>query len=217
MRPDRLVLGIDTSAAHCAAALLCKDRILAARDEGMDRGQAERLMPLIEGLLAEVGADWADLGRIGVGTGPGNFTGLRIAVAAARGLSLSLGVPAIGVTGFDWLAEGQEGPVLACLPAPQGRLHARLVRPGDVCVSAAEVKTLRAEEGLALARDLGVPLVAPPWAGLDRAAAPLLPVAEAIARAAARRDAAAEPRPAPFYIRPADAAPAREAAPPLLD
>ena len=90
---DPLILGFDTSAAHCAAALLCGEQCLAARHEDMTRGQAERLMPLLEDLLAEAGASWRDLARIGVGIGPGNFTGVRIAVSAARGLALSLKIP----------------------------------------------------------------------------------------------------------------------------
>ena len=55
-------------------------------------------MPLLEDVLAEAGIGWRDLAAIGVGTGPGNFTGVRISVAAARGLALGLGIPAIGVT-----------------------------------------------------------------------------------------------------------------------
>jgi Fe-S cluster biogenesis protein NfuA len=47
--------GFDTSAAHCAAALLCGDRVLAQRYEAMAKGQAERLMPLLEEVLAEAG------------------------------------------------------------------------------------------------------------------------------------------------------------------
>ena len=73
------LLAIDTSAAHCAAALLLEDRV-AVRVEPMAKGQAERLMPLLEELLAAEGFGWRDLAAIGVGTGPGNFTGLRIGV-----------------------------------------------------------------------------------------------------------------------------------------
>ena len=82
MRPET-VLAFDTSAAHCAAALLLPDGTLLSRFEPMDKGQAERLLPLLEALLADAGLVWADLTRLAVGTGPGNFTGVRIAVAAA--------------------------------------------------------------------------------------------------------------------------------------
>ncbi|WP_020043057.1 tRNA (adenosine(37)-N6)-threonylcarbamoyltransferase complex dimerization subunit type 1 TsaB, partial [Salipiger mucosus] len=117
-----LVLGFDTSAAHCAAALLCGDTLLEARAEEMSRGQAERLVPLLEELLTGQGAAWSDLARIGVGTGPGNFTGIRIAVATARGLSLGLRVPAIGVTSFE--AVHLEAPgATAAVPATRGRVY----------------------------------------------------------------------------------------------
>ena len=88
---DGLSLGFDTSAAHCAAALVSGTRILAARHEEMTKGQAERLFPLLAELLAEAGVDWRDLSVVGVGTGPGNFTGIRIAVAAARGMDRATG------------------------------------------------------------------------------------------------------------------------------
>ncbi len=67
----------------------------------MDRGQAERLFPMLHELQHEYGIRWTDIAAIGVGTGPGNFTGIRIGVAAARGLALSLGVPTVGVTAFE--------------------------------------------------------------------------------------------------------------------
>ena len=61
----------------------------------MPRGQAERLMSLLNELLEEASLDWSDIGKIGVCTGPGNFTGIRIAVSAARGLALGLEIPAV--------------------------------------------------------------------------------------------------------------------------
>ena len=95
--PDPVALAFDTSAAHCAAALLSGDRVLGGMSEPMTKGQAERLMPILEEILAAAGVGWRDLAAIGVGTGPGSFTGTRVAVAAARGLALGLAIPAIGV------------------------------------------------------------------------------------------------------------------------
>ncbi|TGN47811.1 tRNA (adenosine(37)-N6)-threonylcarbamoyltransferase complex dimerization subunit type 1 TsaB, partial [Paracoccus liaowanqingii] len=102
--PDLIVLGFDTSAAHCAAALLQGGALVAARHEDMAKGQAERLMPMLEELLVEAGLGWRDLDVIGVGTGPGNFTGIRVGVAAARGLAVALRIPAIGVGAPEALA-----------------------------------------------------------------------------------------------------------------
>ncbi|MFZ0099792.1 MAG: tRNA (adenosine(37)-N6)-threonylcarbamoyltransferase complex dimerization subunit type 1 TsaB, partial [Gemmobacter sp.] len=73
--PPETVLAFDTSAAHCAAALLLPDGRAINRLEPMEKGQAERLMPMLAELLADTGLDWSGLTRIGVGTGPGNFTG----------------------------------------------------------------------------------------------------------------------------------------------
>ena len=77
MRSDPTILGFDTSAAHCAAALLSGDRILASAHEDMAKGQAERLMDLCAGVLESAGYGYSDLDAIGVGIGPGNFTGIR--------------------------------------------------------------------------------------------------------------------------------------------
>ena len=200
MASDPLILAFDTSAAHCAAALLSGDRLAAARAEAMGRGQAERLMPMLQELLDAAGHDWRDLAALGVGTGPGNFTGIRIAVAAARGLALGLGVPAVGVTGCEARLRLAGADALPAIPAPRDRVH--------LCRGARTVETLPRAEAEAAARDAGRTLTA------DADPARL---AEAIARIAAGRWRETTAPPAPFYVRPVDAAPAREAPPALLD
>ena len=67
----------------------------------MQKGQAEALVPLIQTLLAETQTSLHKIGRIGVGLGPGNFTGIRISISLARGLGVSLGCPVIGVNSFE--------------------------------------------------------------------------------------------------------------------
>lgn len=114
-----ILLAFDTSAKHCAVALSA-DEALTVRVEEMDRGQAERLMPLLEEVLRDANLSWSDLGAIGVGVGPGNFTGIRISVAAARGLALGLGIPAVGVSGFDALTAAGLDPVI---PAPRDKSY----------------------------------------------------------------------------------------------
>ena len=103
-----LLLAFDTSAAHCAAALLSGDQIIASVEEPMNKGQGERLLGLCAEVLASADVTYSDLTAIGVGIGPGNFTGIRIAVSAARGLALGLGVPAIGVSHLQALAFGHD-------------------------------------------------------------------------------------------------------------
>ena len=118
MQPKPTILAFDTSAAHCAAALLLGDRIITRVDE-MAKGQAEHLMVMLEEVLSGEDLSWKDLDGIGVGVGPGNFTGIRIAVSAARGLALGLGKPAIGINGFEARAFQQTRPFTAEIPAPR--------------------------------------------------------------------------------------------------
>ena len=198
------MLAFDTSAAHCAAALLLPDRVIL-RHEPMEKGQAERLVPLLEEVLAEAGIGWADLKAIAVGTGPGNFTGVRISVAAARGLALGLGIPAVGVTRLEALAHGLSRPLRVIEDARRGEVYVQDFQedgPGPATIApAGTVEPLAQVTGGA--------------AGAE-ALAPAMPLAEAIARIGAARAVTPQPRPAPFYLRGADAAPPSDPPPVIL-
>jgi tRNA threonylcarbamoyl adenosine modification protein YeaZ len=174
--------------------LLSGDRIVAQRHEEMARGQAERLMPLLQEVLDASGARWPELTALGTGIGPGNFTGIRISVAAARGLALALDIPAIGVSTLEALAFGADGPVTAVVDARRGRVYAQRFPGGAPALLDA------APDG---------PLLI----------TPAVPIAEAVARIAADRAGRTPPPPppAPLYLRPADAAPARDRGPVLLE
>ncbi len=218
MPSDPIVLGFDTSAAHCAAALLSGTGIVAARHEEMGRGQAERLMTLLEETLSEAGVAWSNLDAIGVGTGPGNFTGIRISVSAARGLALGLGIPAVGVDLFDAAAWGAPGPALICHTAPRGTAYLRscgMVRDiGPVQMAIDTIPADWAEAGLSCIGSAGAEVAA--HLGVSHVPVAHAP-AVAVARIAATRWQVPQPRPAPLYLRPADAAPPRDAPPVILD
>jgi len=109
------VLGFDTAGAGASAAILRGDRIVAER-VAMERGQAQTLIPLIGDVLVEAGLDASELDLIAVTVGPGSFTGLRIAIATARGLSAASGVPALGVSSFDAVAAQVESDMLRGRP-----------------------------------------------------------------------------------------------------
>jgi len=199
----QITLAFDTSAAHCAAALLSGGRLWQI-SEPMDKGQAERLFPLLESLLAQAGLGWKDLDLLAVGTGPGNFTGVRIAVAAARGLALSLGVPAIGVTRLQALAHGLPRPVTVIEDARRGECYVQQFGMAETGPA-----RLAPRSGL----QIGGPVTGSAAGPL--ALPPAMPLCEAIARIAVARTSP-QPRPAPFYLRGADASPPADPAPTIL-
>ena len=117
---DENVVVFDTSNQYIAAALYIGKQKVRSIIEFMPRGQAERLMSLLNELLEVASLDWSDIAKIGVCTGPGNFTGIRIAVSAARGLALGLEIPAIGISSFEATLLGYGDEELALLPANEG-------------------------------------------------------------------------------------------------
>jgi len=119
------ILAIDTCETHCSAALLLDDGQSYARSENIGRGHAERLLPLIDELLAEAALAYGDITLIAVTTGPGTFTGLRIGLSVARGLALSLAVPCVGISALRVLAEQADvkhGPVHAVIKGRGGQV-----------------------------------------------------------------------------------------------
>lgn len=96
-----MLLAIETGTAACSVALIDGTTIVAARHEIIGRGHAERLVPLVETVLAEAG------GRpraISVDVGPGSFTGLRVGIAAARGFGLVWAAPVHGYSSMTLVA-----------------------------------------------------------------------------------------------------------------
>ncbi|PZX18382.1 tRNA threonylcarbamoyl adenosine modification protein YeaZ [Palleronia aestuarii] len=218
------LLAFDSSAAHCAAVLVRDDAIAETRFQAMERGQAEALMPILTDLLRGAGLGWNGIDAFGVGIGPGNFTGTRIAVAAARGLALATGRPALGISMFDILRHAEEevpDPVLTCLPAPRGQVYAEL-RPGD---GSTQTFTFDGDEPI-LPRDLPDGTVILGHRAEDLALRlggtgrprHIADLPRSLGREAMRRFGGGPPfsRPAPLYARAADAAPPREMPPPIV-
>jgi tRNA threonylcarbamoyl adenosine modification protein YeaZ len=102
------ILALDTSMGACSAALLRRDggaEALFARQENMARGHAEALMPMVADIMGESGTDFAALGLIAATTGPGSFTGVRIAISAARGFALVTGAKLFGTDSLTVMAQ----------------------------------------------------------------------------------------------------------------
>jgi tRNA threonylcarbamoyladenosine biosynthesis protein TsaB len=100
------LLAFDTSGSAISAAAADGEALRAHRWEPMPRGHAERLLPLLGGVMGEAGWAWRDLELIAVTVGPGSFTGLRAGIAVARALALASGRAAIGVGTLELLAQG---------------------------------------------------------------------------------------------------------------
>lgn len=173
----------------------------------MAKGQAERLIPLLNQVLHSAGMEWRDLDALAVGVGPGNFTGIRIGVSAARGLALGLGLPAIGVSIFEARAEGLPRPLYVVEDARRGDVYVQAFNDTDADPFLIQRADLSFTNGAAVVGTLAAEVAA----GSNLSARePRFPLAEAIARVAARKLGTPQPRPAPLYIRAADAAPSSD-------
>lgn len=125
-----IVLAMDTAGPDCSAAVYdtTAERILAEVTEDIGIGHAERLMAIVDQAVSNAGIELGAVDRIAVTIGPGSFTGIRVGVAAARGFALSLGIPAIGVTTLEVLAQtaAQDCPVIAAMDAKRGETYFQL-------------------------------------------------------------------------------------------
>ena len=147
------VLALDSVSASCSAAVVAADgATLAHCCRRMSRGQAEALMPLVTEVMAKAGLSFSDLGGLAVTVGPGSFTGVRIGLAAARGLALASGLPLVGVSTFRAIERAvpgslreTAGAILVALdtkrqdiyaeayaPAGEVILEGRVARPEDL-------------------------------------------------------------------------------------
>ncbi|MFO1184820.1 MAG: tRNA (adenosine(37)-N6)-threonylcarbamoyltransferase complex dimerization subunit type 1 TsaB [Bauldia sp.] len=124
------ILAIDTSGEACAVGIAGGERRIA-RSETIGRGHGERLFALLREAVEGAGAEFAGFDRIAVTVGPGSFTGLRVGIAAARGLALATGASTLG---FSTLAvhaaearrAGCRGPLLVVLPARGDLLYGQM-------------------------------------------------------------------------------------------
>lgn len=99
-----LILSIDTSLSGCNLALYDQAAgIEAVNCDDNKYGQSERLIPMINALVADVGKTFADMSAIAVTNGPGAFTGMRVGLSTARALAVALNIPVIGFSTLNVL------------------------------------------------------------------------------------------------------------------
>ena len=228
------ILALDTSQAACSAALWREragERRVISRYEERSIGHAEALMPLVRDLLAEAGLAVADLDALAVTVGPGTFSGVRIALSAARGMALVAGLPVIGVTSLEAVAAGLDGAHepedavrVACFDARRGEVYVQaftlglapltapsLLKLADAAASLPGSELVLVGTGAGLLFETLKSHSPPGIETVRLGVAPPFPHAEKIAEIAARRmaepgfKADTAPMPGPLYIRAPDA------------
>lgn len=222
------ILAFDTALDACSAALVemssGQAATLAAAFRPMTRGHAEALMPLVRGVMAEARMGFDDIDRIAVTVGPGTFTGVRIGIAAARGIALAASKPAVGVTSLEAVAANvveagldmDAHPIAAVFDASRGEVYMQIFGPD--LEPGSEPQVLAVPDAVALVAHSGAILVgsgasilaeaagAGAWLQLAPASVSPLPDAAVVARLAAAKPVPEVP-PLPLYLRPPDAKP----------
>ena len=219
------ILALDTSMGACSAAVLCAGggtRALHARQIEMPRGHAEALMPMVQEVMAEAGLEPRDIDVVAATLGPGSFTGVRIAIAAARGLALVTKAKLFGTDSLTVMARTglmndatPNGPFAVAADARRGMLYFGLFSEdgttldGPLLIAPDDAVKLL-PDGLRLAVGSGAQILAEAATEQNREIEPTLatlqPNAVALAEIALeRRETTANLR--PLYLRPPDAKP----------
>ena len=105
LRRIMIVLGLDTTGSDCSVSLVDEARVLAHMSRDIGRGHAKILASMAEEVFQKADLNPADIDRIAVCTGPGNFTGLRVALSFAKGFALPKELPIVGINALEVTAQ----------------------------------------------------------------------------------------------------------------
>ncbi len=215
---DMKLIAIDTALEACSVGVATDDATIL-HSEAVDRAHQVRLFPMMRAAMAEAGLRFEALDRIAVTIGPGSFTGIRIGVAAARGLALVTKAPVVGITTLAVHAESAADKlagrsVLVVLPARGDLYYAQLFGAdlsvlGPPRIAPAGALAEEAHNAKALLAGAGADTIAAALGGdaaarvVHRRSAPDIAALVRVARTTAVAD---EP-PKPLYLRPPDAEP----------
>lgn len=120
------VLGLETSSQRASVVLLDGERVLGEATSDVAGAHAERLLPMIAETLRLAGLAATAVERVGVGVGPGSFTGVRVGLSVGRGMARGLGVPVVGVGSLQAIAAacGEPRTLVALLDARRSEVFA---------------------------------------------------------------------------------------------
>jgi len=138
LSPEPILLGIETAGSRCSVAVAGGGTVLASESRPLRHGHGEVLMPMLDRVMTEAKLSPGDLGIVAVATGPGGFTGIRVALAAAQGIALATRARLIGVTGFNAVAHALRreppsrvnGALLVALDSRREDLYVQLFAEG---------------------------------------------------------------------------------------
>ncbi len=117
------ILALETSTEYCSVALW-QDDVTIARCEPAGQKHSELLLPMLSALFQDAGCGIQDMDGIAFGSGPGSFTGVRIACGATQGLALGAVLPVAGICTLQALAQGSgRSRVIAALDARMGEIY----------------------------------------------------------------------------------------------
>lgn len=222
---EPIVLALDSAGSGCSVVVAAGETVLAAERCTTERGQAERLLPMVDAVIRKSGLSALALDIVGTTIGPGSFTGIRVGLAAGRGIAFATGARSVGVTAFEAVAAGLAprahergaGFLLVALESRREDLYIQLFdqacRPLGDPTAALPAALDEALNGLIGAAPLVVAGDAAQRAAnmlLPRSAMIVIegsaPDAAGVLRAVLRREGAGESRvkPLPLYLRPPD-------------
>ena len=215
------VLAIDTALESCSAAVLdTANGKVTSEALPMVRGHAEALMPLIGRVMKQADMAFAALDRIAVTTGPGSFTGLRVGIAAARGIALAATKPVVGLTTLatyaaPHIAHDDKTAIAVAIDARHQHVYLQIFGPGGRTLIAPRIASIAdavraAANGPVRIVGTGASMLAVAWPSrepppvlVDESRAPDIVWVGRLAAAA--DESTSEPK--PLYLRAPDAQP----------
>lgn len=145
-----MILGIDSSAISAGCALVENGKIIAEEFLNTRHTHSETLLPMVRSMLQSAGVELSEVERIAVTSGPGSFTGLRIGIAAVKGLCMGAEKPCVGVSTLEAIAYnfiGIDGIICACMDARCNQVYNALFRSeNEVITRLCEDRAITLEE-----------------------------------------------------------------------
>lgn len=205
-------LAIDTATGPCSVAVWHEGKVAAYLEDQRTVTQSVSLMPMVEKALAEAKLTYGQLSAVATTIGPGSFTGIRVGLAAARGIGFSAGIPTVGVTTLDVLAfaaskQAKTGEsVLAILNAGKGEWYHTRYGADGTALEETQLSTL--EAALSTCPAPAVFAGNAPITQADiRSSGVSFPRADLLAELLATHGEKVAKLPHPFYLRAPDAKP----------